>query len=132
MGGSQNQVDLKTDYLRLGTSWGFQQDWTLRGGCEWVHLYGHHDPAGLYNGFALSSGQTNFSNLDSLQTVPYVGLDTQLSKYTSWSVDFRYYTTSDRVDTAIYAGSTLNAIGATAHPFSWSGPQISTCYKLTF
>ncbi|MBT9587592.1 S-layer homology domain-containing protein [bacterium] len=132
LGGSQNQVDLKTDYLRLGTSWGFQQDWTLRGGCEWVHLYGHHDPAGLYNGFALSSGQTNFSNLDSLQTVPYVGLDAQLSKNTSWSVDFRYYTTSDRVDTAIYAGSGLNAIGATAHPFSWSGPQISTCYKLTF
>lgn len=131
-GGSQNQVDLKSDYGLLGFNWGFQSDWNLRTGAEVVHVFGHHDPGGLYNGFALASGQTNFRNVDSVQTIPFVGLDHQLSKTSSISVDFRYYTTRDNVDSAIFAGAGPGAIGQTQHPFSWSGPQVSTYYKLTF
>jgi len=131
-GGSQNQVDLKTDYAHLGLSWGFQENWTVRSGLELVHALGHHDPGGLYNGFALSSGQTNFRNIDSIQTIPYVGFDQQLSKTTSWGLEARFYNTRDRVDPAVFAGSSLASIGATANPFNWSGPQVSSYYKMTF
>lgn len=131
-GGSQNQVDLKSDYGLLGLTWGVNADWSLRGGLELVHTYGHHDPGGLYNGFANATGQTNFSNVDSLQTIPFIGFDDQLTKTTSWGMDFRYYTTSDHVDGAVYAGAGLASIGASANPFSWSGPQVSSYYKMTF
>lgn len=132
LGGSQNQVDLRTDYGLLGLTWGFADDWTVRSGVEVVHASGHHDPGGLYNGFATATGQTNFRNVDSFQTVPFLGLDRQLSKTSSWSIDFRYYNTSDRVSPQVFAGAGAGAIGATAHPFSWSGPQVTTYYKLTF
>lgn len=131
-GGSQNQVNLKTDYLNLGLNWGVTSDLNLRGGTEWVHVYGHHDPGGLYNGYARATGQTSFTNLDSSQWVPYIGLDKQLSSNTSVSVDFRYYITRDGVDSSVYAGSGSGAIGYTANPFNWSGPQISSSYKMTF
>ena len=75
---------------------------------------------------------TNFSNINSLQTIPFVGFDHQLTKTTSWGMDFRYYITSDHVDGAVYAGAGLASIGASANPFSWSGPQVSSYYKLTF
>jgi hypothetical protein len=132
LGGSQNQVDLKSDYALLGLTWGASDSWTLRGGLEMVHTYGHHDPGGLYNGFANASGQTNFTNIDSLQTIPFVGFDNQLTKTTSWGMDFRYYTTRDHVASSIYAGAGLGSIGASTNPFSWSGPQVSSYYKLTF
>ncbi len=131
-GGSQNQVDLKSDYGLLGLSWGVNADWTVRTGLEVVHTYGHHDPGGLYNGFANATGQTNFANVNSLQTIPFFGFDNQLSKNTSWGMDFRYYTTTDHVDSAVYAGAGLGSIGATANPFAWSGPQVSSYYKMTF
>lgn len=131
-GGSQNQVDLKSDYALLGLTWGVNEAWTLRGGMEMVNTYGHHDPGGLYNGFASATGQTNFSNISSLQTIPFVGFDDQLSKTTSWGMDFRYYTTRDHVDGAIYAGAGLSSIGASSNPFSWSGPQVSSYYKMSF
>ncbi|MBT9588035.1 hypothetical protein IV102_32160 [bacterium] len=131
-GGSQNQVDLKTDYALLGLSWGFQEDWTLRSGLEMVHAHGHHDPGGLHNGFALASGQVNFTNIDSVQTIPYIGFDNQLSKNTTWGLDLRYYNTRDLVDSKVFAGPGPNAIGFTSNPFNWSGPQLSSYYKMTF
>jgi hypothetical protein len=122
LGGSQNLVDLRTDYGLLGLSWGFTSDWTLRTGMEVVRARGHHDPGGLYNGYALATGQTNFVNVDSTQTIPFVGFDRQLSPTSSWSIDMRYYNTRDHLENA----------GGPAHPFSWSGPQVTTYYKLTF
>jgi len=129
-GGSQNQVDLATNYGLAGVSWGFQKDWTARTGLEIVQAVGHHDPGGLYNGYARASGQTNFVNVDSVQTIPYVGLDWQMSKTSSWTVDFRYYTTRDYVN--VPAGAGPGTVGATANPFNWSGPQITSCYRMTF
>ncbi len=131
-GGSQNQVDLKSDYGLLGLTWGVNEDWKVHTSLELVHTYGHHDPAGLYNGFAVATGQTNFSNIDSFQTIPTIGFDQQLSKTSAWGMDFRYYTTRDHVDGAVYAGAGLASIGASANPFSWSGPQLSSYYKMTF
>lgn len=121
-GGSQNQVDLKTDYARLGLAWTFRDDWTLRAGSEVVRALGHHDPGGLYNHIAVARGQTNFINMDSTQMIPYLGLDVQMSPTSSWSLDVAFYNTRDRVDQHIPTGTS----------FSWSGPQVSSSYKLTF
>ena len=122
----------RVDYGLLGLTWGVNEDWKVHTSLELVHTYGHHDPAGLYNGFAVATGQTNFSNIDSFQTIPTIGFDQQLSKTSAWGMDFRYYTTRDHVDGAVYAGAGLASIGASANPFSWSGPQLSSYYKMTF
>lgn len=83
----------------LHATWGVNQDWKVHTGLELVHTHGHHDPGGLYNGFAAATGQTNIS---SLQTIPYVGFDDQLTKATSWGMDFRYYTTTDRGGRSVF------------------------------
>lgn len=129
-GGSQNQVDLTIDYALFGAKWDFAPNWALRGGGEIVHARGHHDPAGLYNGFAMATGQTNFRNIDSLQTIPYLGLDWQMTKQSTASIDLRYYSTKDFADMS--AGAGAGSIGETSNPFNFSGPQISGYYKLTF
>lgn len=129
-GGSQNAVDLSTDYARLGVSWKFATDWTLRGGCEWVRAQGHFDPGGLYNGYAVANQSTTFQNLDSLQTIPNLGFDWQLSSSMSWSNDFRFYSTVDH--SSIPAGNNSGSRGVTANPFNWSGPQITTDFKFSF
>ncbi len=126
-GGSQNRVDLTSLYGQLALNWKFADDWNLRGGAEWVHVYGHHDPGGLYNGFANASGQVNFRNIDSMQWIPGLGVDYQMSKTSSCSLDFRYYSTQDGVNASITRGT-----GDVIHPFSWRGPQLSGVYKLTF
>lgn len=121
-GGSQNHIDLTTDYARLGLSWKFHQDWTLRTGTEVVSAYGHHDPGGVFNDFALASGSVNFTNLHSTQVIPYIGLDFALSARSNWSLDLTYYNTRDRTDRYLPGASS----------FSWSGPQVSTTYRMTF
>lgn len=130
LGGSQNQVDLKTDYALLGFAWKMCDPATLRLSGEYVRAHGHHDPIGLYNGYAVSSGSINFKNIDSTQWIPGIGVDYQLSKNSSFSTDLRYFSTKDAV--SVPAGANPGSIGLTSNPFSWSGLQVMTSYQMSF
>ena len=106
---------------------------TINAGLDYVKSAGHYDPAGLYNSYALATGSTNFSNLDSDQFIPHLGLDWAVSDKSTWSILARRYVTEDHVDSAITPGvSELGQIGSTQHPFNWSGWQVSSEFKLTF
>ena len=140
-GGSQNYVKLKTDNIHLGLNWEAADDWTIRAGCDWVTLNGHWDPSGAFNQFAAASKSIDFKNIDMIQTIPFVGFDWDMSANTLWSLDFRYYDTKDKIDSATYAnfcsqGAQSNAcatqMGYTIHPFSWYGWQVSTAIKMRF
>ncbi len=130
MGGSQNFVDLKTDYLMLGLNWKVAEPTNLRLTGEMIKARGHHDPLGLYNGYAVSNSQINFANIDSTQWVPGIGVDHQLAKDTRLSLDLRYFLTTDNSN--IPAGANPGAIGSTANPFSWQGLQVMSEVHTSF
>lgn len=79
-GGSQNLVDLKTDYLMLGLNWKVSEPTDLRVSAEMVKAHGHHDPLGLYNGYAVADQDIRFANIDSTQWVPGMGSITSCPK----------------------------------------------------
>ncbi len=135
-GGSQNYTKLNIDSGHLGLGWEANDQWTLRGGVDIANIKGHWDPAGIYNTFAVANNTTGFNNIDVQQTIPFIGFDYDISANTQWNMDFRYYDTTDGVDASTFAGPTVAAgapaVGYTAHPFEWSGWQVSTQFKVKF
>ncbi len=132
-GGSQNAVDIDVDSFAFEGAYEFNKKWSVNAGVDYVSTAGHYDPAGLYNSYALATGQTNFTNLDSDQFIPHLGFDVALSDKTNFGVLARHYKTIDHVDSAITPGvPELGEIGSTQHPFNWSGWQVSSELKVVF
>lgn len=131
-GGSQNLVDMKTDYLFLEGGWRPSKAHRLSAGLEMTKVKGHFDPGGLFNAYANRIGSTDFVNLDSTQTVPFVGYDWDIDEKTNWSFLARRYDTDDNVDPRVAAGRALDTVGSSVAPFSWAGWQVTTQYSLKF
>lgn len=131
-GGSQNQVDLAVNSGHFALGWEANDQWTLRGGVDLANITGHWDPAGNYNAYAAATNSINFRNLDTTQTVPFIGFDYDVSANTQWNLDLRFYDTSDNVASTVYAGPGAGAAGITAHPFNWQGYQVTTQFKVKF
>jgi hypothetical protein len=129
-GGSQNFMDLTTEYAMIGLTWDADEHWTVRGGSEFVRAKGHQDPYGLYNTYAVNTASNSFANVDSFQTIPFVGLDYKFSKNMTWSNDLRLFNTTDSATG--FAGSGEGARGFTSHPFSWSGLQMMSEFHVSF
>jgi hypothetical protein len=129
-GGSQNEVDLNIQDVHAEVGWEANDQWTLRGGADFVNIQGHYDPAGLYNSYAVSIGSNNFDTVDTDQIIPFVGFDYDVSENTTWNADFRYYNTNSNLNTP----TTLinDAVGRTQNPFEYSGWQITTQFKVKF
>src|SRR5262249_8419839 len=70
LGGSQNYVNIRADYLNLGLGWKVDDKLKLSTGLEYVGTHGHLDSAGLYNRYAVKIGSSTFDNLNSVQWVP--------------------------------------------------------------
>ncbi|MGE0490420.1 MAG: S-layer homology domain-containing protein [Vulcanimicrobiota bacterium] len=129
-GGSQNHIDLNVQNIHGEVAWEASDQWTLRGGADVVTIDGHYDPAGVYNNFAISTGSSTFTNIDSDQFIPFIGFDYDVSENTTWNMDFRYYSTDSgsNVPTTL----TNDAIGRTQNPFEWNGWQVSTQFRVKF
>ncbi len=133
LGGSQNEVDITVDSLAVELGFDVNSKMTLNGGLDYIQASGHYDPSGLYNAYALSSGSTNFTNIDSYQVIPHLEFDYDLNEKTTWNITGRHYGTHDKVDQNIQTGNNaLGQIGSSTHPFSWSGWQVSSEFKLAF
>jgi len=131
-GGSQNHVALGVDSWHLGANWDLTDKWTLLGGLDRIVVRGHHDPAGLYNTYAVANQSVGFVNLDSTQTVPYLGAQIRLAKDTLCELVVSHYDTRDGVPTSVAAGRGADARGATAHAFNWEGWQVQTHFQTRF
>ena len=133
LGGSQNLVDIDTGSFFFDLAWEASPKVTLSTGLDLVGARGHYDPVGLYNGYALATGQTDFTNFDSEQTIPHLAVDWRVNETTTANLTGRYYITRDNVDPSIGTGSAaLGQVGSTAHPFSWSGVQVISELKIKF
>ncbi len=131
-GGSQNQVDLGIDSWHLGANWDLTDRWTLLGGVDRIAVRGHHDPAGLYNSYAVANQSVGFVNVDSTQTVPSLGAQFRMAKDALCEVVVSHYDTRDGVPTSVTAGRGADTRGATAHDFNWEGWQIQTHFQMKF
>ncbi len=131
-GGSQNQVDLGIDSWHLGATWDLTDRWTLLGGVDRISVRGHHDPAGLYNSHAVAQDSVGFVNVDSTQTVPFLGARFRLAKDNLCEVLVSHYDTRDGVPTSVTAGRGADTRGATAHAFNWEGWQVQTHFQTRF
>lgn len=132
-GGSQNLVDIDCDWLALSA--GFPVGSRVRGfaGLDVVTTSGHHDPAGLFNLYALNTGSTDFVNVDSRQLIPNFGFDWKVAQNTDFNLTLRYYDTEDRVSSSVASGNaTLGQTGSAVHPFNWSGLQVTSQFQLRF
>jgi hypothetical protein len=132
LGGSQNLVNLGVDYANLEASWAPGPAWTVYAGTDWTKISGHLDPAGDYNAYAISIGSNNFTNLDSSQLSPYLGFEHKLSESTNWGLQQRYYQTTDHLGSEVRASRAFDQVGSTAHPFQWSGWQLSGSFSMKF
>ncbi|MBI3926048.1 MAG: S-layer homology domain-containing protein [Armatimonadetes bacterium] len=132
LGGSQNLVDMDTDYLNLDLTYTPDEAWTVFGGVDWIRARGHLDPGGLYNGYAIQNQTIDFDNLDTRQLSPYVGFDQKLAANTTWNLTVRRYDTEDEAGPEIRAGTAFDTFGSSQHPFSWDGWQISTQFAVKF
>ena len=133
LGGSQNRVDLASDTYSMEVSWDVSKKVTLHGGFDAVASKGHYDPSGLYNSYAIATGENDFTNIDSVQKIPNLGVDWKMAENTDLNLTLRHYDTRDKVNPNVAPGNiNLGQIGSTAHAFDWSGLQVSTHLKLSF
>ncbi len=125
LGGSQNLVDMHTQFLTAQTVWPLREDFRLRVGVDYVRCRGHLDPAGLYNRFALSMNSVGFTSIDGSQVVPALGFEWKVTERVTWGVLGRYYQTDDHVSPDL-------STDRFAHPFEWAGPQLTSELRLDF
>lgn len=130
-GGSQNRVDLVADHLRLAVGHAFSDSVLLKLGYEQGSIRGHYDPFGVYNPYAIATGSTTFRNWDTVQHIPLAELSWQVSDGVKAGAEFRWYDNVDQVSASVFSGPP-GRLGATAHPFSWSGYQIGTTLEVSF
>jgi hypothetical protein len=131
-GGSQNLVDVGTDYLNLLVGFEPNDSHRISAGLDLTRVEGHHDPGGLYNAYSQRIQSTDFSNIDSLQTSPFVTYRQTLSEAAGWEVTARHFQTTDQISSTVRAGRAFDTIGSSIHPFEWSGWQITTQFDVTF
>jgi len=131
-GGHQNLVRLGADSLGLGVGWQFVPACKLLASFEWVATKGHLDPAGRYGAYARATGSTDFVNIDSQQFIPTVGVEWTVADNTRCDFSLRHYSTVDRVDPRVSAGTQPESVGWTAHPFNWRGWQAMSSFSVKF
>ncbi len=112
-----------TDQLRLNAS--FAQ----------LYQRGHYDRIGINGDWAVLTKNYTYTNLDTVQTIPALGFDLQVTEDVDFGLEGRLFNTMDNVDPAMITvpASTLGqgpALGV--HPFSWKGWQVTSDITVNF
>jgi hypothetical protein len=134
---NQNHVDLGFTGWHIGVDYDVTDDFTAKVGYTQVDIYGHFDPLGVNNAFAVAAGTARYRNLDIQQRWPDLGFDWKIDDNVSWNLEGRYYMFDDKVPSHVFTTPNLpnlniNAGAVTAHPFNWSGFQINTQFLVKF
>ncbi|MEW6278896.1 MAG: S-layer homology domain-containing protein [Candidatus Eremiobacterota bacterium] len=130
-GGSQNRVDYHQSVGRAALGYQAAENLLVTAGYEQGHWFGHYDPQGLYNPFAIASASTTFRNTDTLQKIPFLELNWEPAQSVRVGATLRWIDTVDRVPVAIFSGPPGGG-GSNVHPFSWSGFQLATTVDCSF
>ena len=133
-------IDLDVTGFHIGISYPFNEKFTGKIGYDYTALKGHYDPSLSNFAYAVQTGSHDYTNIDTKQSVPYIGFDYKLSKNTEWGLNLQFFNTTD--NSALYAptpglysplvnGQSQIQSGI-AHPNDWSGTQLTTEFKVKF
>ena len=131
MAAAQDYVDLDVTGFHIGISYPFNEKFTGKIGYDYTSIKGHYDPnpCAANQNYALQTGVHDYTNIDTKQSVPYIGFDYKLSKNTEWGLNLQFFNTTDNV--ALYAP--MPTAGDTVvHSNDWSGTQLTTEFKVKF
>lgn len=136
-GENQNFVDLTFTGWQLGVDYDVTEEFTAKASYTNIGIYGHYDPAGLNNAYAVATGVARFNNTDLRFNYPELGFNWQIQENVSWSCLGRFYSLSDRVPSHVFTnlavpGLNIDSGPATIHPLSWRGTQFSTQFLVKF
>ena len=129
-------IDLDVTGFHIGISYPFNEKFTGKIGYDYTALKGHYDPILANGAYALQTGSHDYTNIDTKQSVPYIGFDYKLSKNTEWGLNLRFFNTTD--DASLYSPMpglikpTNLSQTVMAHPNDWSGTQLTTEFKVKF
>ena len=124
-----NYVDLDVTGFHIGIAYPFNEKFTGKIGYDYTALKGHYDPAGLTANYAVQTASHDYTNIDTKQSVPYIGFDYKLSKNTEWGLNLQFFNTTDNA--GLYVP--VPAVGDRVyHSSDWSGTQLTTEFKVKF
>ncbi|MEW6282300.1 MAG: hypothetical protein AB1758_27080 [Candidatus Eremiobacterota bacterium] len=135
---NQNFVDVSFRGYRLAVDYDVTEDFTVGAGYTHVNIFGHLDPLGVYNGFAVASGLTRFTIIDITEQMPDLRFNWNIEENMSWGMDLRYIAMTDSVPATVFPTPGIPNINLTfgpqtgAHPFNWNGIQINSNFNFKF
>ncbi|MDQ7822891.1 MAG: S-layer homology domain-containing protein [Candidatus Eremiobacteraeota bacterium] len=136
---SANNVNLSLRGFHLGLQYPFNERFTGRIGYDWTNFIGHYDPNNIYWLYAIATGSSGFTNVDTVQSIPYLGFDYKINKNTEWGLNIQFFNTTDRIGAGLQPTTNVTtAVGSSysnwrnTNPFSWNGVQIMTEFKVKF
>lgn len=137
---SANHIDLDLTGFHVGLSYPFNERFTGKIGYDYSEIRGHYDPNNIYALYASHYNTKDFTNIDTTQSIPYIGFDYKISKNTEWGLNLQFFSTSDKIGSEL--SPRVRDVGQSAvaedtqvsnlNPFSWSGLQVMTEFKVKF
>jgi len=106
-----NYVDMNLTQGHIGLSYPINDRFTLYGGYDFATIRGAY--------------MSKNTNMDTKQTVPYLGFGYNISENTTWNLNLKAYNVNDGITTDPDSGYTNGG-------FEWNGSQISTELKVSF
>lgn len=137
---SANHIDFNIQGFHLGLQYPFNERFTGRVGYDWNNITGHYDPNNIYWLYAMNTGSSTFKNMDTQQSIPYLGFDYKINKNTEWGLNVQFFSTQDKIGSSLTptrnvrsnAAGIANSTWRDVNPFSWNGVQIMTEFKVKF
>ncbi len=122
-------IDLDVTGFHVGISYPFNEKFTGKIGYDYTAIKGHYDPNLNHYNYAVQRNSHDYKNIDTKQSVPYIGFDYKLSKNTEWSCNFQYFTTSDDALMCVPYPAVRDVC---SYNMDWSGTQFTTEFKVKF
>lgn len=130
-GGSQNHIDYTQSLGDISVSYQARENLLLTAGYQRGEWRGHYDPFGLYDSYAIGANSTHFTNVATVQHVPYFQTNWDVAADVRVQAGVRFYNTVDHVAGNVFAGSP-DGSSFTNHPFNWKGTQLVTSVSTSF
>ena len=124
-----NYIDFRVNGFHAGISYPFNEKFTGKIGYDYTSIKGHYDPTGLYANYAIATTCYDYTNIDTKQSVPYIGFDYKLSQNTEWGLNLQFFSTKN--DAGLYTpGATAGQ--TVVDTYDWNGTQLTTEFKVKF
>lgn len=136
---SANNINFDVRGFHLGLQYPFNERFTGRIGYDYTNIFGHYDPNNIYWMYAIQNRSSNFNNVNTQQSIPYLGFDYKINKNTEWGLNVQFFNTTDRIGNSLQP--TVDVTNANrqfvsnwrdTNAFSWQGVQIMTEFKVKF